>query len=621
MTESTQKLLKQQIIRAGEILAACNDRYEGQSRIEKIEMIMCYNAISGRSHINLRDFNNIRCDPPLTHDELIACNTHTDDVISGIQVLEERERQDNTNVQTLLGSQYNDRWNAERFTAYYGNDVRYCASNKKWYVWWNELFWREDDANIVRSYCSATIGRELQNNVNALNQEFMKHIRSSCSAQGIRNMLYQLESNMLPVREDELNIDPDRVNVLNGVFNTKTLELEDPCYDRFITKKFNVNYNKSAECPKWIGHLNYIFCKDDGTPDVETIKSFQQICGYFMLPKNPRQLFFVAYGKEGENGKSMTFATIYHILGDYAKNADYRTFLRKKHITENARDDLARLYGNRFVTAYEGDESGELDLAIIKAITGGDIITSRALYEKAEEKTLPIKVVLATNHKPVIKDISHSVWRRIILIPFTRIIEESKRIDDFKDILIEERDGIFAWMVEGLRSFYTNKNRLKLSAKITQATAAYKSASDELGEFFKKFLIINKIKIDLEKDLTLQDTFENFKQWHIDLYGEYPKQSKKEFGVLMEERGAVRHRTSRGWVWMGVQKNPNYIFNISNDQNINNTTDKYIKDSNDIKASISIKCISVCGKDQFELCMDNSINPKKCNEFIKYKPQ
>jgi len=95
-------------------------------------------------------------------------------------------------------------------------------------------------------------------------------------------------------------------------------------------------------------------------------------------------------------------------------------------------NDIARLQGARLVTAIEINEGQRLSEALIKSFTGGDRITARFLYGEYFDFQPQFTPFLVVNHRPVIRDTSHSIWRRIKLIPFTVTIPEDKRISSYR---------------------------------------------------------------------------------------------------------------------------------------------------------------------------------------------
>jgi len=79
---------------------------------------------------------------------------------------------------------------------------------------------------------------------------------------------------------------------------------------------------------------------------------------------------------------------------------------------------------------------------LIKSFTGGDRITARFLYGEYFDFQPQFTPFLVVNHRPVIRDTSHSIWRRIKLIPFTVTIPEDKKDKQLPAKLREELPGI-----------------------------------------------------------------------------------------------------------------------------------------------------------------------------------
>jgi putative DNA primase/helicase len=102
-----------------------------------------------------------------------------------------------------------------------------------------------------------------------------------------------------------------------------------------------------------------------------------------------------------------------------------------------------------FVSAIEAEDGRRLAEALIKQMTGGDTMTARFLYGEFFEFLPEFKILLAVNHKPLIRNTDHAIWRRIRLVPFTVTIPEAERDKDLPDKLRRELPGILAWAVQG----------------------------------------------------------------------------------------------------------------------------------------------------------------------------
>lgn len=440
--------------------------------------------------------------------------------------------------------EYTDSWNADHFIERYQGIIRYCNPQKRYYIW-NGRFWEPDKYSQVKKLCQEQLSDMLSDPKARDDVGLMKHLVKSLSANGIRNMMFFLESNRLSVREEELDADHDRVNTLNCVINLETVQPEKPSIDRYLTRQINTNYNPDAVCPGWEAHLDLIF-----NHDKETIESFQMIAGYSLLYYNPEQLFFIHHG-EGQNGKSVTMKVLKAIWGDYAKSAEYRTFISRRNDDTSVRSDIQRLYDTHLVLAVEGKENGRLNEQLLKWITGGDDIVSRALYKEDQEKPIYAKIHLVTNPKPVIRDTTVAMLRRIILIPYQVKIPDDKRDGGMEKKLLDEREGIFLWCLKGLQKWHDNGKHLKLSAVITNATEAFKQAIDGDREFFTDDIEITN---DVKDTLNKKKLFEYYQQWYSDKHGEYPSIKLKAFNKICESHRIIRdRRVATGYEWVGIK--------------------------------------------------------------------
>lgn len=445
----------------------------------------------------------------------------------------------------IIGNNFNHAWIAERFIERYQNVVRYCAPMEKYYVW-DGGRWVPDDYKEIQRLCHDHIIDLIHDEHSSESEPLLKRLVGSISAYGIRGVMFFLECNRLTVRKEELDADPDRVNVLNGVINLGNCEYEPPDRDRFITRRMNVEFDPEATCPLWMDHLNLIFAGDR-----ETIESFQMIAGYSLLRANPEQLFFIHHGA-GENGKSVTVNVLSQIFGEYALNADPRTFQHRRSDDATVRCDVARLYGAHLVTALESGNDVRLNESLLKAITGNDKITSRHLWEEEQESKLEAKIWFITNHEPLIKDSTWGMLRRIIKIPYAVQIPIDKRDDQIEQKLIAESPGIFNWMLDGLMRWYENGRKLKLSKAITDATVQFRSSIDEFREFFETDIEITGKETDR---VLKQSLFEHFCLWYSDRNGEQPAIRQQAFNkICLDHKITKDHRARSGkWEWIGVR--------------------------------------------------------------------
>jgi putative DNA primase/helicase len=229
-------------------------------------------------------------------------------------------------------------------------------------------------------------------------------------------------------------------------------------------------------------------------------------------------------------------------LGDYALQADFRTFLERR--SDGPRNDLARLAGARFVAAAEAGEGKRLDESLIKLVTGGDTIVGRFLYQEHFEFPAQFKLLLAANHKPTIRGTDEAIWRRIHLIPFLVTIPEGDRDKDLVSKLRAEAPGILRWAVEGCLSW--QERGLDAPPEVRQATSEYRAESDPLGGFFEECC-----RVEPNARVGATPLYEGYTRW-AESMGE-KAMTQKAFGTRLRERGFNRVRGYKGrYVWHGL---------------------------------------------------------------------
>lgn len=143
--------------------------------------------------------------------------------------------------------------------------------------------------------------------------------------------------------------------------------------------------------------------------------------------------------------------------------------------------ELANLCGRRFALGEENAESGKLNEALLKSITGGDRQKGRFHYGNYVEYFPTYKIALVGNHKPRIDGTDDGIWRRFLLIDWPVQIPIERRDPMLKDKLAAEMPGILNWCVAGARAWLADGLNPPESCKA--ATAAFRQGSDKLAEF------------------------------------------------------------------------------------------------------------------------------------------
>jgi P4 family phage/plasmid primase-like protien len=376
-----------------------------------------------------------------------------------------------------------DLGNAERLVARHGPDLRFCHPWKRWLVW-DGRRWKDDDTGRARHRARHTVRSILAEAMTIDDDERRKGHAAFALASEKRDritaLLYLAEAEAgVPILPGEMDSDPWLFNCKNGTIDLRTGELRPHRREDLITKLCDVDYDPEASCPLWRGTLDKFFARADPGRQAGLVDYWQRLCGYALTGVVRDHLMPIAFGK-GDNGKSTILGTLIDVFGpDYAMKCPPDMLMAKK--TDSHPTDRADLFGKRLVVALETAEGRRLNETMVKELTGGDAIRARRMHENFWEFKPTHTLMMATNHKPVIRGTDTGIWRRLKLVPFTVRIGDAEAIKDMPERLRAEWPGVLAWCVRGCLEW--QRRGLDTPEEVTEATAGYRAEQDVIGLF------------------------------------------------------------------------------------------------------------------------------------------
>ena len=209
---------------------------------------------------------------------------------------------------------------------------------------------------------------------------------------------------------------------------------------------------------------------------------------------------YVCFVGAGANGKGVTVGWLRHVLGAYYKEADPFIFFGDKRHGTGPTPALAELDRKRLAVVDESNPTDELNLAIVKRVTGTDVISCRQLYKDPVEMPVTHTQILLTNNLPKFDVDDQALERRIVVVPFgLKFVKDAdfdegdpkqRRADPTLARFLEgdsPSEQLLVWLVRGAMRFYAAGNKLPPKpAAVREAERGYYAENDLLGQVIQE---------------------------------------------------------------------------------------------------------------------------------------
>jgi putative DNA primase/helicase len=419
---------------------------------------------------------------------------------------------------------------AERFAELHGGTWRYVKPWGSWFEWRKDGWYRDDKALIDRLAVELTRKALYWPEAKQLSQDAKRRINSRRTAGAVRDTA--MSHRRIAASTEQWDCDPWLLGVPGGVVNLKNGELKDAKPGDYMTKRCAVPPERGA--PKlWIEFLQRV---TDGDGDL--VAYLQRFAGYALTGTTSEHALSFLYGT-GANGKTTFLQTLTGIWGDYAVSAGFEVFADSK--AERHPTEIARLRGARLVVTEETDAGGRWNEGRVKRLTGGGKISAHFMRQDDFEFEPQFKLLIAGNHKPVIRAVDEAIKRRIHLVPFTVTIPPQERDKQLMAKLEDEWPQILHWAIEGCIAW--QEYSLSPGERIIAATEQYVESEDILGAWLEECC-------ERSGDWDGKSLFDNYRKW-CEAQGEHAW-SRRAWSNAMLDRGFPQKRTSTSRRFHGV---------------------------------------------------------------------
>lgn len=332
----------------------------------------------------------------------------------------------------------------------------------------------------------------------------------------------------------------DYINLENGLFNLKTMELQEHTSEIFSTCQLPFEYDEEAECPNFKDFMEKLTLGDDELKSV-----IQEIMGYVLTHRVDAQKFFI-FWSAGSSGKSTLCDVFVWLAGEENVSTVSLGALSDKF----ARSQIE----GKILNIATENETRKVKTALLKQIVGGDVIQIETKGKDPHTYKPYVKCVFAVNNLPQFCENSYGMLRRMQIVPFPAVFtdnpnpdnkNEFQRIPNFQAKLEPELAGIFNFAMEGYKRLRDNDFVFTKSQRIDEVTKEYTKQYSPVREFVGECLV----KSNREKRMYKHTLYKSFQKWSNDndldnpfynirgFLAEIQKQFP-HFGLIYEDTGS-----------------------------------------------------------------------------------
>jgi putative DNA primase/helicase len=216
--------------------------------------------------------------------------------------------------------------------------------------------------------------------------------------------------------------------------------------------------------------------------------------------------------------------------------------------SDQARADLIAIKGKR-ITFFSEPEGNRFNEELLKAHTGGDRITARALHSNNVQSWDPThSITFLVNNAPEVEDLGPSMAARVMVADFRERYDGEKEDKLLYGQLEKEAPGILGILCWAAAAWYDSwsagKGGISLPERVQEQSKAFMERNDPVANWLNEAVVFGP---GLRAGAGA--AYESFKDW----YGaqDYPDDvmSQVKFSTTIEKKGIKRYRTmsSRGF--------------------------------------------------------------------------
>jgi len=323
------------------------------------------------------------------------------------------------------------------------------------------------------------------------------------------------------------------LNLENGLYDLDNYTLIPHSSEIYSTIRLNPSYKEDEKCELWEETLHNII---DNQDDIDILQEFFGLC--LTRETYDRALFLTG---EGGTGKSTLIEVLTYILGDDNTSTVPLENLDRTHY-------VAQLHNKLLNVATEISAKASVHDGFFKGITTNDKITGDHKFGHPFKFRPFCKLLYATNNMPRTDDKTSGFYRRLLIIQLKRKFEGKDAKHRFYEKLLLEKDGIFNWMIVGLKRLRT-RGYFSINKHMIENIEEYKKENNPIRAFIEECCVIDPIEQESKREIynayKIYCIESGFKSLSIIKFG-------KELQRCINENIFKEERNREGHMWKGI---------------------------------------------------------------------
>lgn len=348
--------------------------------------------------------------------------------------------------------------------------------------------------------------------------------------------------------EESLDTNFNLIGFENGVYDLSTGEFRDGKPEDLLSLSTGIDYIEFSHDSEEVKVIEKFFREVQVDKEMrDYVLTFLASC----LDGSTKMQKMIIWTGVGSNGKSTAVEFFQKAFGSYCGSIPHTLITRKSLPAGQATPELAHMRGKRFGVFQEPEAEDQINVGIMKQLSGTDKIFVRPLYGKGFDMRPQFKMLLTCNRMPTVRATDKGTWRRLRVTSWdSEFLDLDQTVDHekqfYKDYELEDKlakcKEAFMWYLINIYYPIYIKFGLKEPSSVTKHTKKWRKKNDRFAGFINEHFEVTKKKSDKED---FQTAYSNFRDWYQSSFsGKTP--DKDDFADYLEKN---EYKVTTQWIY------------------------------------------------------------------------